>query len=125
MVHAVRTDLSAALIAVSLLIAAWSLALAVRDRRVGDLMIYALGVLELLVLAQLVVAIVKIGRGGHPPSTVTFLAYAAGALLVAPAGLFWSVADRSRASTLVITVACLALPVMTVRMLQMWSDVRG
>ncbi len=116
--------LSAVLITVSLLIAAWSIVLAVLDRRPGDWIVYALGGLELLLLAQLVVAIVELVSGRHPASTATFVAYAVGALLVAPAGLLWSLAERSRSSTLVITVACLALPVMTVRMLQMWS-VRG
>jgi hypothetical protein len=121
----VRNDLSVVLISFSLVIAAWSIALAVLDRRAGDWMIYALGVLELLLMAQLGVAITEVAQGKHPASTVTFLAYAAGALLIAPAALFWSLAEKSRSSTLVITVACLALPVMTVRMLQMWSDVRG
>ncbi len=120
-----RNDLSAVLITVSLLIALWSIALAVLDRRIGDWLIYALGVLELLLLAQLVVAVAEVAGGRHPSSTVTFLAYAAGALLIAPAALLWSVAEKSRSSTLVITVACLALPVMTVRMLQMWSGVHG
>ena len=120
-----RNDLSAVLITVSLVIAVWAIVVAALDRRAGDWIIYAMGVLELLILAQLVVAVVELAQGRHPHSTVTFLAYAIGELFVAPAGLFWSLAERSRSSTLVITVACLALPVMTVRMLQMWSTVRG
>jgi len=121
----VSTPLSIALITVSLVIAVWTVVLAVRDRRVSDWLIYALGLLEVLVLAQLVVAVVELVRGEHPASTVTFTAYAAAALLIAPAGLFWSIAEKSRSSVLVITIACLALPVMTARMLQMWSGVHG
>ena len=120
-----RNDLSAVLITISLVLALWSAALAGLNRRLSDWLIYGLAVLELLVLAQLIVAILKVGQGGEPSSTATFLAYAAAALLVAPAGLFWSIAEKSRWGTLVVTVSCLALPVMTARMLQMWSDVRG
>jgi hypothetical protein len=121
----VRNDLSAVLITVSLLLAVWSVVLALLNRRLGDWLIYALGLLEILLVAQLVVAIVTVAQGDRPPSTVTFLAYAAGVLLIAPAGLFWALAEKSRSSLLVIAIACLAIPVMTARMLAMWSDVRG
>jgi hypothetical protein len=70
-----------------------------------------------------VVAVVEVATGHHPDSTVTFLAYAVGAILIIPVGLFWSVAEKSRSSTLVIMVACVAVAVMTARMLQMWSTV--
>lgn len=120
-----RNDLSAILIAVCLLGAGWSAVLAARDQRVGNRLLIALAVIEVLVLVQLVVAIVLVIAGDRPDSTVTFLAYAAGALLIVPAGLFWSQAEKSRSSTLVLTIACLAVPVMTARMLQMWSTIGG
>ena len=63
--------------------------------------------------------------GDRPDSTVTFVAYLVGVLFVVPAGTFWSVAEKSRPSTLVLTVACLAVAVMTGRLLQMWADARG
>jgi small-conductance mechanosensitive channel len=121
----VRNDLSVILIGACLLGAAWTVVLAVRNRRVGNGLLIELAVVELLVMAQLVVAVIEVAVGDRPDSTVTFLAYAVGALLVVPAGVFWSQTERSRSSTLVITVACLAVPVMTARMLQMWSSVGG
>lgn len=120
-----RTDLSAVLITVSLILAVWAIAVAVLDKRLNNWLIYGMFLLEALILLQLAVAIVGVARGDGPSSAVTVLAYAAGALLVPPAGLFWSLADRSRSSVLVITVACLAVPVMTARMLQLWGAVRG
>jgi hypothetical protein len=121
----VRNDLSAVLIGACLVAAIWTAVLAALDRRVGNRLLILLAGAELLTVAQLLVAVVKVAGGDRPDSTVTFLAYAAGALLIMPIGVFWSQAEKSRSSTLVITVACLAVAVMTARMLQMWSTIDG
>jgi hypothetical protein len=121
----VNTVLSAVVIGACLVAAGWTVVLAGLDRRVGNGVLILLAAAEVLVLAQLVVAVVEVVSGNHPDSTATFLAYAAGELVVMPVGLFWSLAERSRSSTLVITVACLAVAVMTARMFQMWSTVGG
>jgi hypothetical protein len=85
----------------------------------------ALLVLETLLLAQLVVGLVLVAGGQRPPSTATFLAYLVGILLPLPVGTLWSAAEKSRPSTLVLTVACLAVSVMTARLLQMWAGAHG
>jgi uncharacterized protein YhhL (DUF1145 family) len=121
----VRNDLSAVLIAACLLGAVWTLVLAALDRPVGDALLIVLAVAEVLIVIQLAVALALVVGGQRPESTVTFLAYAVGEILILPVGVFWSVAEKSRSSTLVITIACLAAPVMTARMLQMWSTVHG
>jgi CDP-diglyceride synthetase len=121
----VRNDLSALLIGVCLLGAVWTVVLAVRDQRVSNRLLIVLAVAELLLLVQLLIALIEVAGGDRPDSTATFLGYAVGVLLVLPAGVFWSQADRSRSSTLVITVACLASAVMTARMLQIWSTAGG
>lgn len=120
-----RNDLSAILIGTCLLGAGWTVVLAAQDRRVGNRLLVALAVAELLVLVQLLVAVITVATGDRPDSTLTFLTYAVAALLILPAGVFWSQAEKSRSSTLVITVACLAVPVMTARMLQIWSTAGG
>lgn len=71
------------------------------------------------------VAIVQVAGGERPDETATFVAYAASELLILPAGVFWSAADRSRTSVLVIFIACFAVVVMTARMFQIWSTVGG
>ena len=120
-----RNDLSAILIGACLLGAAWTVVLAARNRRVGNGLLIELAVVEVLVVIQLLVAVIEVAAGDRPNSTLTFLAYAVGALFIVPAGVFWSQAEKSRSSTLVITIATLAVPVMTARMLQMWSTVGG
>jgi hypothetical protein len=119
----VRNDLSAILIGACLIGVAWTALLAALNRPVDDRLLVELGITELLVLAQLVVAVVEVIGGRHPDSTATFLGYAFGAIVILPIGVFWSVAEKSRSSTLVIAIAGLALAVMTARMLQMWSTV--
>jgi hypothetical protein len=121
----VRNDLSAVLIGACLVAAIWTVILAALDRRVGNRLLILLAGAELLILVQLLVAVVEVIGGDRPDSTVTFLAYAVGALFILPLGVFWSQAERSRSSTLVITVACLAVAVMTARMLQIWSTIDG
>ena len=115
--------LSGVLIAACLIGAIWTAALAARNRRVDNALLIELIVAELLVLVQLVVAVAEVIGGKHPDSTLTFLSYAVGELVILPVGVFWSQAERSRSSTLVIAIACLAVAVMTARMLQMWSTV--
>ncbi len=117
--------LSVVLIVGALLAAAWTGGLAARDRRLGNRGLIGLCAVEVLVVVQLVIGLVELGTGHRPSSVPTFLAYAFTEVLVLPVGVFWSAAEKSRSSTLVITVAALALAVMTVRMLQMWSTVRG
>jgi hypothetical protein len=121
----VSNVLSAILIGACLLGAVWTVVLAARNQRVGNGLLLVLAAVEVLVVIQLVVAVIEVAVGDRPDSTVTFLAYAVGGLLIIPAGVFWSQAEKSRSSTLVITIACLAVPVMTARMLQMWSTVGG
>jgi hypothetical protein len=121
----VSTFLSVLLIGACLAGAIWTAVLAGLDRRVGNRLLLVLAAAEVLVLVQLVVAVVEVAAGDRPDSTLTFLAYAVGELVILPVGVFWSQAEKSRSSTLVITIACLAVPVMTARMLQMWSTVGG
>jgi hypothetical protein len=119
----VNNELSAVLIAACLVGAIWTAVLAARNRRAGNGLLIELIVAELLILLQLGFAVIEVAGGQHPDSTLTFLAYAVGELVIIPVGVFWSQAERSRSSTLVIAIACLAVAVMTARMLQMWGTV--
>jgi hypothetical protein len=121
----VRNDLSVVLIGAGLLGAVWTATFAARGRRVSNGLLIELAVLELLIVLQLLVAVFETARGDRPESTLTFLSYAVGELLILPVGVLWSQAERSRSSTLVISVACLAVSVMTARMMTMWSPIGG
>jgi hypothetical protein len=106
---------------VALLVALWSFVQSLRDRLPDTLLLVALGVVELLLVAQLVVGIVLLASGEKPGSVATFLAYLIGCLVVLPVGAMWALAERSRSSTVVLGIACLAIPVMVLRLNEVWS----
>jgi len=91
-------------------------------RRVpGDLTLGATAVVELLLIAQLVVAIVAPLVGNQPSgSLLEFWVYLVSAVLIPPAAAFWALIERNRWSTVILGVACLAVAVMVYRMGQIW-----
>lgn len=116
-----NSALTTALIGLSLITAVWTALIAALNRRVGRLILITLAVIEVLLVIQLVIGVVAVAGGNGPPETVTFLAYLVGALVVLPAAAFWALAENSRPSTLVLTLGCLGLAVMTARVLQLWN----
>lgn len=90
-------------------------------RTPSDITIGAALLVEVLVVAQLVVALVAPLFGNWPTGDgLEFWVYLASALLVPAGGVFWALVDRSRWSTVVLGVACLAIAVMVYRMGQIW-----
>ncbi|MCA1674784.1 MAG: hypothetical protein LC799_22195 [Actinobacteria bacterium] len=114
--------LATAVIVAGLVLAAATALLALLNRRIGRVVLGAAAVVEVLVLAQLVASVVLLFAGQRPAgSTVEFLGYQLATLLAMPAGVAWSISDRSRWAVGVLTVAALAVAVMTVRMNQIWG----
>jgi hypothetical protein len=56
---------------------------------------------------------------------LSFGGYLLGSLFVLPIGGFWALAERSRWGPGVLVVACLAVPVMVLRMQQIWAGTGG
>ena len=117
--------LANALIVAALVLAAWSLIVVVLDRTPSDVLLIALALLETGLLVQAVVAAARLVGGDGPDSAVVFTGYLIASLLILPAGTFWSLAERSRWGTGVLTVACLVVPVVIVRMNQTWQPTGG
>lgn len=98
------------------------LVLGLAGRIPNDLALGALALVELLLLAQLVVAIAAPAFGNHATgSLLEFYTYLVGALLLPPAAAFWALLERNRWSTVVLGVAALAVAVMVYRMFQIWT----
>jgi hypothetical protein len=88
----------------------------------GDLTIGATLVVELLLVAQLVIAIIAPFAGNQPTgSIVEFYIYLVAALIIPFLGGFWALVERDRWSTVILGVACLAIAVMVVRMDIIWT----
>lgn len=96
-----------------------------RDRPVGVVGMVAAAGLELVLLAQAVVAVVLVVGGDRPDEAATFVLYLIGSLVAVPAGIWWARGEPSRWGSGVLTVACLALSVVVVRMQQVWEVTGG
>jgi hypothetical protein len=91
-------------------------------RRPSDLTVGTLAVVELLLLAQIVIAIVA-PFAGNPPtgSLLEFWVYLVSAALLPPAAVFWALLERSRWSTVIMGIASLAVAIMVWRMQVIWT----
>ena len=105
----------------SLAVAAWSFVLVLRNRPPERPLLIGLAVVEALLVVQLVISTVLLISGERPGSLITFLAYLIGSLLVLPIGTVWALAERTRSSTAVLGVACLTVPVLILRMSEVWG----
>ena len=91
-------------------------------RRPSDLTVGALALVELLLLAQVVIAIVAPLVGNAPTgSALEFWVYLVSAALLPIAGVGWALVERSRWSTVIMGIAALAVAVMVWRMHAIWT----
>lgn len=96
--------------------------LGLAGRRPSDLSVGVLALVELLLIAQVVIAIVAPGAGNPPRGNpLEFWVYLVSGLIVPPAGVAWALVERSRWSTVVLGVAALAVAVMVWRMEVIWT----
>ncbi|MEV5407253.1 hypothetical protein AB0K60_00230 [Thermopolyspora sp. NPDC052614] len=113
--------LATGLIVGSLVVALIAVVTAIRNRPIGVVLLVGLGLLEVALLVQAVIAIVQLIGGKQVEQTVVFLGYLATTVVVPVFGAYWGMAERTRWGTGVVAVACLALPALVGRLLQLWS----
>lgn len=110
------------LIAVSTLSGVLCVVLGLAGRKPADVTILAVVLVELLLVAQVVIAIIAPLVGNAPTGNLgEFWVYLGTAVLMPPAAIVWALTDRSRWSTVVLGVAALAIAVMAYRMNQIWN----
>ncbi len=95
--------------------------LMVRDEAAQDRTFGFLAVIELLLVVQLVVGCVALGRTERDVEGVLFVSYLVGIALALPIGVFWSLAERTRAGTGVLLVAVLTVVALQLRLETIWS----
>jgi hypothetical protein len=113
--------LSVSIVALALLAAAGAIVLTVLDKRINWPLLIGVGVVEVSVLVQLVVGIVRLAGTDRAVSGFAFVAYLVSSVLVLPIGTLWALAERSRWGAGVLAVACLVIPVLVLRLDQIWS----
>jgi hypothetical protein len=114
--------LQTVLIVVSLLFAAVAAVHVALDRPTGGLLLGIAALLELGLLAQAVIGIGQLASGGHDKvNGAVFVGYLLGALIFLPLATLWALGERTRGGTAVLVVAGLVLPVLVVRIQQVWT----
>lgn len=115
------TGLQIALTALAVVIAIWLAVLIALGRQPNDWLYGALAVLEVGLVGQLVIGLVRLGGEHHGVNVPAYLGYLVGSLVILPVGFVWSVGERSRAGTGVLLVAVVVIPVLFLRLHQLWS----
>lgn len=107
--------------------AAWSLALIALNQPLLPLkklswgLVSLLAVLEVGLLVQAVAGVVALFGTDRELDRLSFVGYLVGPALIVPVAVVWSAAERTRWSAGVLVVACLSVPVMIVRLGQLWA----
>jgi hypothetical protein len=109
------------LIVVSLLFAAVAAVHVALDRPTGGLLLGMAAVLELGLLAQAVIGIGQLVSGDRDVNGTVFVGYLLATLLFLPLATLWALGERTRGGTAVLVVAGLVLPVLVVRIQQVWT----
>ena len=115
------TALQIVLSAVCVLVAVWLVVLIVRDRQPDDYLYAALGLLEVGLVAQLVIGLVMVSGDHGGVNVAAYVGYLVGALVILPVAFVWSVGERTRSGTGVLLVAVVVVPVLFLRLHQLWG----
>jgi hypothetical protein len=110
---------------VALLLAGWSFLDVVRDEAPRRSLLAGIAALEGLLVVQVVVAVVRLVTDRRPEELATFIGYLAASLVILPLAYFWAWSEKNRSATAVLGVACLVIPVLVIRMKQVWGGVGG
>jgi hypothetical protein len=119
--------LAAVLTYVALVAAVWSAVLVVANKPVElrewhGLWLYGVVLLlELGLLVLLVVGIVRLSTDDRQIETATFVGYLITMMVIPPAAAFWALLERTRWGPVVLVVGCLTIPVLIVRLRQVWE----
>lgn len=97
-------------------------ALGLSGRRPGDVSVGLMALVQLLLIAQVVVAIVAPLVGNGPSgSLLEFWTYLVSASILPLGGIVWAFVDRGKWSVVVMGVLALAVAVMVYRMHVIWT----
>lgn len=110
-----------AIIVVSLLLALWAAVLVIMNRPPGRALWIGLGALEVLLIGFLVGGVVQMLGTDRDLPRLEFVLYLLGCAAIVPLAGWWVRDEKSRAAAGVLTVVLVVLPVMIVRVQQVWA----
>ena len=98
-----------------------AIVLGLAGRKPNDLTMGLTALVGVLLIVQFVIALLSPAFGNTATGSVLeFYTYLVSAVLIPPAAIAYGLVDRTRWSTVVLGVACLAVVVMVYRMHQIW-----
>lgn len=112
--------LAITIIVAALLAAAVSGLMALLDRPPRPVQLVGLSLVELLLLVQAVTAMGRMFTGDRPEQLATFVGYLLTVLLIPPLATLLGWSERTRWGSVIVAVGCLVVPVMVVRLQQVW-----
>jgi hypothetical protein len=117
----VNATLATASIVVSLLAAAWALVAALRGRAPDVSHFVSLVLVQLAVVALVIAAVVAVAGGERPDEPGTFWGYIVTVLCLPPLAAVLARMEPTRWGSVIVTVVCLVVPVLVVRLQQTWA----
>ena len=116
------TGLAYAVIGLAAIATLWGLLTAVLNKPPGKAQLLFAAGLELVTLAQSLIAVVRI-FSVQLPETATTVGYLIGIVVLVPVAWFWANSERTRFSGVVLAIAAFAVLAMTLRLLVLWVPV--
>jgi len=111
-----------ALVGIATLAGLLCVALGLAGRTPADVSLISLIAVEVLLIAQIVIALVAPAFGNTPTGNpAEFWVYLLTAAIIPPLAVVWALTERTRWSTVVLGVGALAVAIMTYRMHQIWT----
>ncbi len=110
---------------VALLLAVWALVLVAANRPPGVALLAGGAVLELLLIGFLIGGLVQMGGTRHHFARAEFVGDLAACVAIPPAVTAWAWGERTRAGTAVLAVGFLIMPVLVIRVQQVWAGPGG
>ena len=117
----VNSGVERAVVVVCLVPALWALVQVFRDRGIDLALLIGAAAVEIVVLVQLVVGIFSMVGSDRDMARVVFVCYLVGAALIPPAGVAWGVGEKTRYGSAVLLGVFLIIPVMVLRLNQIWA----
>lgn len=117
--------LATALIIASLVMAAWAVVLLIVNRPPGRAVWGGVAAFEVLMIAFVAWGLVSAFTREVDFPRLEFVLYLLGLLVLVPAAGWWVREEKSRAAGAVLLVAFLVVPVMVVRVQQVWEMTGG
>ncbi len=114
-----------AITVIALMLAVWTLVLVAMNRPPGVSLLAAGGVLEAMLMGFLIGGVLQMVGSDRHFARAEFVGYLLGCLAIPPIATIWAWEEKSRSGTVVIALAFLLIPVMVLRVQQVWAGPLG